>query len=83
MTITRDAWLAALKHANDLIPEQDPSLLTIKELEGVFGCSNSVAKRRAIRLVELGLAIRGEKWIRMADGSLRKVPAYRLAERPA
>lgn len=81
--ITRDDWLAALAEAERQMPEQDPAWLTVKELEDVFEVSNTSAKRKAERLVELGLAELGSKWIRLGDGSLRKVPAYRLKERSA
>jgi hypothetical protein len=76
--ITRDEWLSALQEASTVLPEQDPDLMTARELGELLKCSVGTAKRKAVRLIEVGKAERSTKLIRMPDGSLRSVPAYRL-----
>ena len=78
VTITRDDWLAALSEAQSTLPEQDPNVLSTVELSEVLGCNVSTAKRKAAILVKAGKVEQSEKLIRMTNGGLKRVPAWRL-----
>ena len=75
--ITRDDWLAALADAT-APPPDDPDLLTVRELGEVLGLSREQTSRKVRILVAAGKAEQGHKLLRMADGRVVKVPAYRL-----
>ena len=70
--------MSALTEAQAVLPEQDPSLVTTRELADLLGCNISTAERKADLLVTSGKAERGEKLIRMVNGGIRKVSAWRL-----
>lgn len=78
MAITRDEWLAALAEAQTEAPPNDPSVLSASELCSVLGLGRAATDRAIKRLVDSGRAERTTKTIRMINGGLRIVPAYRL-----
>lgn len=78
MTISRDEWLAALAEAEAIPLEDDPNVLTVRELSDVFGVGPSQASKKARMLVEKGKAERTSKWIMRANSGPCRVPAYRL-----
>lgn len=80
--ITRDEWLAAIEAAKAEPPPNDPNVLTTAELADVLGVGRCAAERAARNLVNAGSAERTTKVIRMVNGGLRTVPAYRLIKTP-
>lgn len=75
--ITRDDWLKALEEAADApLPETDA--LSLQELTAIFGVGLAATERRIHRLIAAGAAEETTKPIRMKNGGLRTVAAYRL-----
>lgn len=75
--INRDDWLTAVRAANEVpLPETDA--LTMRELTDLFGVGRPAAQRRVDQLVKIGAAEPTTKLMRMNNGGLRTVPAYRL-----
>jgi hypothetical protein len=75
--IARDEWLAALKDAQPVL-EDDPSVLSTRELAEIFGLGLGAAKHRVELLVKAGKAQITQKPYRQSDGRIRTIPAYRL-----
>lgn len=80
--ITRDDWLKALHEATTQPPPESDAL-SILELAAVFGVGINAAMRRAARLLAAGAAEETTKQIRMKNGALRTVAAYRLLPKDA
>jgi hypothetical protein len=77
-TITREEWLKALQDAEGPIEPADPDVLTVRELQTVFGVGRSATQERIARLMAAGKARATTKQLRASDGRMRIVPAYRL-----
>lgn len=75
--ITRDDWLAAVKEAANA-PLPDSDALSLVELAEVFGVGRGAAQVRVDRLLAVGRAEQTSKLMRMKNGALRTVQAYRL-----
>lgn len=75
--INRTAWEQALRETinMDLPPS---SAVTVREFADMTGYSISQASKRLKQMVSAGRAVLTKKTQRMADGGLRKVPAYDL-----
>ena len=80
MTITHADWQKALADLGEREVDTDPSVLTISELEVVWGIPERTASRKIKRLVENGYASPTKKRIRRVNGSIALIGAYRLKE---
>ena len=80
MTITHADWQKALADLSEHDLDTDPSVLTISELEVVWGMPERSASRKIRRLVTDGLAIPTKKRVRRVNGSIALVGAYKLKE---
>jgi len=78
VNITRDEWLAALEESQQLVVDQDPSLLTRRDYMVLVGVCENTAKRQLSVLVERGMAEQRKKRVVAADGRVRVVQAWRL-----
>ena len=77
-TITHADWQKALADLNQSEVDTDPSVLTISELEAVWGIPERTASRKIRRLMEKGYASATKKRIRRVNGSIALVGAYKL-----
>ena len=80
MTITHADWQKALADLSEHDLDTDPSVLTISELEVVWGMPERSASRKIRRLVTDGLAIPTKKRVRRVNGAIALVGAYKLKE---
>lgn len=78
MSISREAWLAAV---GDAIPqEDDQDAVTVTELAELLNCSRNTAQKQAIRLVKEGKARETHRRITRGDGRCMTSRAYRLLQ---
>lgn len=77
--ISRNDWLVAIEEAEKgQLPAEDPSVLTAVDLADLLGLCESATRRRIRHLVEANKAEITSKLIRLSDGRLKRVTAYRL-----
>ena len=77
--IDRNAWAKALQEARAIEPPPSRAITTFEFAE-LLGYSRTQAAKLLKRLVAAKKARVTKKIIRCADGALRVVPAYELAE---
>lgn len=77
--IDRAAWLKAVADVSDRTPDdQDPNVLTNKELAAQLSCTPRQAQRHVRSLLEAGKITETHKRVQRTGGAWVKVPAYRL-----
>ena len=79
-TISRDEWLQAVDEAKRTTIVEDPSLLTLGQYAALMGVHVNTARRQLAVLVAAGRAERLSRVVRAVDGSMRRVPAFRLVK---
>lgn len=78
MTIDRDAWLSAMREAEEA--DSNPHAITAAEFADAFGIHHDTARERLNHLVKLGKATKTRKRITTASEQRVKVPAYLLKQ---
>lgn len=84
MGISRELWLKAWEEAAEaeaevMTREQDLSgIVTTREFAEAAGCAETTARHRLGTMERAGKVERTTRWKKRPDGSVVKIPAWRL-----